>query len=157
MPRTNQKREGQFFDLTTLMTGVRDPHYVRVRGDHLFGLVDGDLLLVDRARTNPRVGDYFCWGPTGDLSVALYSDDRDVEVWGTAVALIRQFPKKTKRQKAGKPSHDNGPQLDSLRKALAKLERAPENEAERFKLETEIYHLERETGADEWPDVIGGT
>jgi hypothetical protein len=43
--------------------------------------------------------------------------------------------------------------IDGIRGKLDRLERLPENEAERFRLETEIYGLENES--DEWPDVIG--
>ncbi len=47
-------------------------------------------------------------------------------------------------------------ELVALRNTLAKLERLPENEAERFKLETDIYRLEGEVAnAHDWPDTVG--
>jgi hypothetical protein len=47
---------------------------------------------------------------------------------------------------------DANDSLISLRQKLDKLERLPENETERFKLETEIYKLDQER--EEWPEVI---
>jgi len=53
---------------------------------------------------------------------------------------------------------ETSPEVISLREKLANLERVPENEAERFKLESEIRRLERESeaeaSADEWPDMV---
>ena len=43
--------------------------------------------------------------------------------------------------------------LDNLRAELRSLSPLPENEAIRFKIETEIYRLERAQD-DEWPDII---
>ncbi len=41
-----------------------------------------------------------------------------------------------------------------LQEKLANLEALPENEAIALQLESEIYRLEHEQVADEWPDVI---
>ena len=46
-------------------------------------------------------------------------------------------------------------EIASLQAKLTRLERLPENEAVRFQLESEIYRLEREANADEWPELIG--
>lgn len=42
--------------------------------------------------------------------------------------------------------------IKKLRDTLSRLERLPENEAERFRLETEIHRLERTD--EEWPEFI---
>jgi hypothetical protein len=49
---------------------------------------------------------------------------------------------------------DGGQKLLELRDKLAALDRSPENEGERFRLESEIYQLELEGDHDDWSDVI---
>lgn len=52
-------------------------------------------------------------------------------------------------------NHTRSAEIDTLRRRLEKLDFEPQNEACRFQLETELYQLEQETIADEWPEVIG--
>jgi hypothetical protein len=50
------------------------------------------------------------------------------------------------------PVNTNAERVAELRAELGRLGHLPENEAARFKAESEIYRLERE---EEWPDLIG--
>jgi len=54
---------------------------------------------------------------------------------------------------SGAPPRENADQvrISELRVRLNHIEPLPENEAVRFKLETQIYQLEQ---ADEWPEII---
>jgi hypothetical protein len=49
------------------------------------------------------------------------------------------------------------PGIERLKSQLARLEWLPENEATRFKLQTEISRLEREMASEAWPEIIGGS
>ena len=51
---------------------------------------------------------------------------------------------------------DNSEAIAKLQRQLSGLENVPENEAVAFRLESQIYKLEREAeSAEQWPDVIG--
>jgi hypothetical protein len=81
------------------------------------------------------------------------------EIHGVLVRLIRDYRKRPKRSPSGQAKQAQNRQVKKLEDALARLERLPENEAERFELESEIYKIEHKGKgaiADEWPDVIGG-
>ena len=73
--------------------------------------------------------------------------------------LFRRLAKSAENSLSGeaKPlalGQNSLPDLISLHEKLDKLERLPENEAQYFRLLTEIHNLENEVDNDEWPDVI---
>lgn len=161
MPRT--KKTPAYFDLTSVYDGVRDMNdtaWLLLSGNGVAGLSDGDCLLIDRSLKKPKFGDYVAWEVSHKkaLSVRFYSDDgnHDGTIYGIAVVIVRKLNRKKNRRKS--TSHRDGQvHLSSLRDKLTKIERLPENEAERFKLETEVYQLEHGAeNPDLWPDVIGG-
>lgn len=49
---------------------------------------------------------------------------------------------------------ENASELEKLRDKLERIERLPENEAELFRLRTEIYNLENGQEEEEWPDLV---
>lgn len=55
---------------------------------------------------------------------------------------------------ATQKSDARGRKIAELRDELRHVERLPENEAARFEIESEIYRLEREGDAGEWPELI---
>lgn len=85
----------------------------------------------------------------------------DIVVTGSQKrAVIRRFGKQKKvigvvRQVIRALKDPNHAEPDRLKEILTELEQVPENEGERFRLESDIYRLERED-TDEWPDVIEG-
>lgn len=146
MSRSKPKEET--FNIATILDGVNQAEWVYLKGD-LSELRDGDKLLVDRLR-KPRTGDWVVWIDHDGSHVCEYKSAAQTgEVYAVVVSLLRDLRKPRPKQK---------PQVNEvadLRHKLERLERAPENEATRFQLETEIYALENQTEPDEeWPEVI---
>lgn len=159
---SRSRRNQNFYDFDSLLSGVEDGKMVKV-ADRIAGCFDfqeGDMLLIDRQRSR-RKGDLVVWEDFDGLLVSRHEDMdfrtlRYVAIHGVVLTLIRDFRKRPKRSRAKRARTQNR-ELKKLQEALAKMERLPENEAERFKLKTEIYKIERENAsADEWPEVIGG-
>jgi hypothetical protein len=158
---TNNKTHNgsdETFSLYDLANGVKDLGYVEVCGDSLADICPGDVLIIDQART-PEDGDLIVWENRHGKgrTVGYYREaDRgagDV-IRGVATALVRRFRSQTgQRLDARKQTQQSeGNDAEDLRQQLSRLERVPENEAERFRLETEIYRLKNKS--DEWPDEI---
>lgn len=144
-----QKKQA-YFDLASIQDGVKSPAYILVGSSDLDGIEDNDLLMVDRARTKPRHGDYVVWEKPNGYTVGYYDSDCEYDddpVYGIGVCLIRRIKRKRRTKAKADPAA-------SLKRKLERLERVPENEAIRFELETEIYNLEHET-EEEWPDQVG--
>jgi hypothetical protein len=139
----------QTFNIATILDGIRQPEYVALNGDS-GELQSGDYLLVDRQR-RPRRGDWVVWSEDNQHHVCRYKSAAETgEIYAVVVSLIRDF----RRIKRTNQSKDRG--VSRLKSALERLERAPENEGERFRIETEIFNLEHNADTEEWPDVIGG-
>jgi hypothetical protein len=144
----SRRSRQQTFDLTTILDGIRQPEYVHLVNADDGELHNGDYLLVDRLR-RPRKGDWVVWSEDNQHHICRYeSAAKTGEIYAVVVSLIRDF-RKIKRPK----SQDR--KISQLNDALARLERVPENEAERFRLETEIFKLGHVSDMEEWPDVIG--
>ena len=157
MPRTNRKPKQAYFDLTTLVDGVTDSRFIRIATDtQIPGLKAGDLVLLDCGRKRPRNGDFICWGTYDSPCVGIYDNEYEYPggIIGIGVALIRRG-RFSLKQTEKPPQPDR--RIESLQSRLNILERLPENEAERFKLESEIYKLENSLPEDKWPEVIGGS
>lgn len=147
---STQKQE--FFDISTLLDGLTTPRFIRITADQSIpGLQANDLVLIDCGHKRPRDGDFVCWGNLDAPGAAIYSRDYEYpNMIGIGVAVIR-------KGRFAKIKNDQKPedrQAETLRRKLDRLERVPENEAERFRLESEIYRLENQTDVDEWPEVI---
>jgi hypothetical protein len=149
-PSITRRSGQQTFNIATILHGLKQPEYVALTGDR-GELRDGDKLLVDRLR-KPRKGDWVICDDKDGYHVCEYESAKETgEIYAVVVSLVRDF-RKIKRPKS--PSPDK--RVSQLNAALSRLERVPENEAERFRLETEIFNLEHESNTEEWPDVIGG-
>jgi len=157
---STKSRRQRLFDIGTLLNGLKDAVFVEMGGD-AGDFHEGDMVLVDRQRS-PRKGDYVVRDDgEGRLDVVEFSDWRtfrfstaEGSILGVVVSLIRDFRKLPKRKSPATQNRRINRRVSRLRGELAKLERVPENEAERFKLETEIYRAEREQDLEEWPEVI---
>lgn len=144
---TRRKPKQETFNIATVLDGVKQAEWVALSGDN-GELHDGDKLLVDRQR-KPRKGDWVVWSDDDGHHVCEYTSAAETgEIYAVVVSLIRDFRKPRPKQKA------RSVQIPALKQKLERLERAPENEGERFRLETEIFRLEN-PAKDEWPEVIG--
>lgn len=142
---------------------AKKPIYVEVTGSNEeIGVYDGDKLVFDQSLRKPKHGDILLWEkPDGSQQVAKYDEgyyafdgEENSTIVGIAVTLVRRIQRRAKPKQATTKSD---PKLADLRKQLERLERVPENEGERFRLESEIYKLETAApDEDEWPEVIGG-
>lgn len=149
-PSITRRSPQQTFNIATILDGLKQPEYVALTGNQ-GDLHDGDYLLVDRQR-RPRKGDRVICDDKDGYHVCEYESAAETgPVYATVVSLVRDF-RKIKRPK----SQSQDKRISGLTAALSRLERVPENEAERFRLETEIYKLQHKSNADEWPEVIGG-
>jgi hypothetical protein len=153
-----KKYEGDTFSIHDLMDGVADPMYVEVCGETLDGVCNGDVLIVDRARV-PQEGELIVWSNRRGNGYEVgyyYEDDSEAgdTILGVAAALLRRFHSQTSKRIATQKQtpHREGERVTELRQRLSRLERLPENEGERFKLETEIHRLENQS--EEWPETI---
>lgn len=147
--------EQETFDIRSLLDHVGDGFYVKVNGASCEGVDSGDIVLIDHASKVPKYGDLVAYGEVDDLIVGRYRGGDTKEIFGVAAFLIRRFespaPRKAKRRTRPRESQREDAAMD-LQAQLEKLERVPENEAERFRIETEIYRLEQ--ASEEWPEVI---
>lgn len=76
---------------------VPSPHstyFFRVRG-HRFermGIFDGDIAIVDRAKSVKTGLLVVSWTDVGELIIAKWHKDSDVDtIWGTITTVIHQF------------------------------------------------------------------
>jgi hypothetical protein len=156
--------------VTDLLDEIRDGFVFIMRGAYA-DIDKGDLLLIDRARKRPKDGDLVMWQTLdGDFAVSYYFKSNEEtlgsrkkylasmgKVWGIATGLLRCFGGFSQKARLSRKTvmASEDARLSTLRKSITNLERLPENETERFKLEIEIYQLENATSDDEWPDEIG--
>ncbi|CAN5460827.1 hypothetical protein BH20ACI3_BH20ACI3_41950 [soil metagenome] len=113
------------------------------------------LLNKPDYNTAREIGNY--WDNPGHLRIDELTDPfpNDESVPTRTKHRTRPGKSRRKTQDEGGGGVNADPELERLRQKLMRLELLPENEAVAFKLESEIYKLEREAD-DEWPDEIGG-
>ena len=141
---------------------AKKPVYVSIKGENEeVGLRDDDCVIFDERLKKPKDGDVVLWETPRGRVVTVFSEEYEFEwekestIVAVAVTLIRRFKRKSKAKKTSSAAKSD-PRLSDLQKQLDRLERVPENESERFKLESEIFKLENAVPEDEWPEVIGG-
>lgn len=154
---SHNKPEQETFDIRSLLDNVGDGFYVKVNGTSCEGVDSGDIVLIDHASRHPKYGDLVAYGDADDLIVGRYRGGDTKEIFGVAAFLIRRFeqkstPRPRRRQTKSRELRRDDAQLPDLQAQLRTLERVPENEGERFRLESEIYRIEQ--ASEEWPEVI---
>lgn len=155
MPRTKKQKTWSPADL---YDGVREPMWITVGGEPLGDLVKDDLVLVDMALKKPKHGDYVARQVFDGVTLGIYDSEYEYDdpVLGIGVAFIRQSLRRKRRASALTSNKQRSAKIAELQRKLSTLERVPENEGERFKLDSEIYRLEQEGETDnEWPDLLG--
>lgn len=140
---------GNFYQAAASEAENADNHTVRACFRHL------DVLLSNPdAKTARKIADY--WDSPGTMDMRLDPFPESEEDHQFLDPKTVKNPRKRQNKVKVSEVANEEDSTSAIRGKLAKLERLPENEAERFRLETEIYQLERAPNSDEWPEVIGG-